>query len=284
MDWIKRLNAAINYIEEHLTEEPDYEQLGRIACCSAYHFQRMFGYMAGVPLSEYIRRRRMSRAAADLQSGDQKIIDIAAKYGYESPTAFNRAFQSVHGFAPSQAKEAGRTLISFPPISFQITIKGAVQMDYRIEKKEAFRIVGLGTALEQEIEKNFETVPKMWGKAAQDGAITRLAGLMNTPIKGILGVSACNGATDQWRYYIAVASTLSAAGFEEYMIPAATWAIFSGQGTGVSIQALEQRIVSEWLPTSGYEYDNGPDVEVYFDATPENTRYEVWIPVLKQNG
>ncbi len=283
MDWIKRLNAAINYIEEHLTEEPDYDRLGKIACCSAYHFQRMFGYMAGVPLSEYIRRRRMSRAAVDLQNGDQRIIDVAAKYGYESPTAFNRAFQSVHGFAPSQTREAGRTLTSFPPISFQMTIKGAVQMDYRIETREAFRIVGVSAPLEREIEKNFEAVPRMWGKAAQDGTIAQLAGLMDTRPQGILGVSACYGAAEQWRYYIAVASTLPAPNFEEYTVPAATWAIFSGQGSGVSIQTLEQRIVTEWLPTSGYEYGDGPDVEIYFDPTPENTRYEVWIPVIKRN-
>ena len=284
MDWIKRLNAAINYIEEHLTDEPDYEQLGRIACCSAYHFQRMFGYMAGTSLSEYIRRRRMSRAAVDLQSGDLKIIDIAAKYGYESPTAFNRAFQSVHGFAPSQAREEGRTLSSFPPISFQITIKGAVQMDYRIEKKGAFRIVGLSAPLEQEIEKNFETVPGLWGKAAQDGTIAKLSSMMNAQPMGILGVSACNGAAEQWRYYIAVASSLPADDFEEYVVPAATWAVFSGRGNGISIQELEKRIVTEWLPTSGYEYGTGPDVEVYLDPTPENTRYEVWVPVIKQNG
>ena len=95
MEWIQRLNGAICYIEEHLTGEIDYEQLGRIACCSAYHFQRMFSYMAGIPLSEYIRRRKMSRAAADLQNG-KKVIDVACDYGYQSPTAFHRAFQSVH--------------------------------------------------------------------------------------------------------------------------------------------------------------------------------------------
>ena len=109
----------------------------------------------------------MSLAAADLQSGEEKIIDVAAKYGYESPTAFNRAFQSVHGFAPSQAKAAGQTIKSFPPIGFQISIKGAVQMEYRIEKKEAFRIVGISAPLDKEIEKNFEAVPQLWGKAAQ---------------------------------------------------------------------------------------------------------------------
>ncbi len=101
MEWIERLNKAIDYIEEHLNDKPDYEQLGKIACCSGYHFQRMFAYMAGTPLSEYVRKRKMSLAAVDLQDGSEKIIDVALKYGYNSPTAFNRAFQSVHGIAPA---------------------------------------------------------------------------------------------------------------------------------------------------------------------------------------
>ena len=104
MEWVERLNQSMNYIEEHLTGEIDYEQLGRIACCSAYHYQRMFTYMAGITLAEYIRRRKMSLAAVDLQGGDERVIDIAEKYGYRSPTAFNRAFQSFHGIAPSSVK------------------------------------------------------------------------------------------------------------------------------------------------------------------------------------
>ena len=127
MEWIERLNDAIGYIEEHLTDEMDYEQLGKTACCSSYHFQRMFTYMAGISLSEYIRRRKMSLAAVDLQGKSMKIIDVAGKYGYNSPTAFNRAFQSVHGVAPSAVKNEGVSVKSFPPISFKITIKGVEQ-------------------------------------------------------------------------------------------------------------------------------------------------------------
>lgn len=114
MEWIERMNEAVRYIEEHLTEEMNYEELGKIACCSAYHFQRMFGYMANVPLSEYIRRRKMSLAAVDLQSSKEKIIDVALKYGYSSPTAFNRAFQAVHGIAPSMVRNEGNSVKSFP--------------------------------------------------------------------------------------------------------------------------------------------------------------------------
>ena len=279
MEWIEGLNKAISYIEEHLTEEISYDELARIACCSAYHFQRMFAYMAGVPLSEYIRRRRMSLAAADLQSGEGKIIDIGMKYGYTSPTAFNRAFQSVHGMAPSMAKKGGAPMKAYPPISFKITVKGAEELNYRIEEKAAFRIVVVSHPLDKEIEKNFKTVPQMWQNAAMNGTIEKLAPLMNDQPMGVLGVSVCNDKED-WRYFIAVSSSADADNaLDEYIIPACTWAVFSGTGTGMSIQELEQRIVTEWLPTSGFEYDNAPDIEVYLNPDPNDMQYEVWVPV-----
>ncbi len=279
MEWIEGLNKAISYIEEHLTEEISYDELARIACCSVYHFQRMFAYMAGVPLSEYIRRRRMSLAAADLQSGEGKIIDIGMKYGYTSPTAFNRAFQSVHGMAPSMAKKGGSPMKAYPPISFKITVKGVEELNYRIEEKAAFRIVGVSHPLDKEIEKNFKTVPQMWQNAAMNGTIEKLASLMNDQPMGVLGVSVCNDKED-WRYFIAVSSSADADNaLDEYIIPACTWAVFSGTGTGMSIQELEQRIVTEWLPTSGFEYDNAPDIEVYLNPDPNDIQYEVWVPV-----
>lgn len=283
MEWMKRLNEAINYMEEHMTEDLDYEQIAKVAGCSVYHFQRMFAYMADVPLSEYIRRRRMSLAAADLQNREEKVIDIALKYGYASPTAFNRAFQSVHGIAPSRAREAGVYLKSFLPISFKITIKGAEEMNYRIEKKEAFRIVGISRPLEKQIEKNFQVVPQMWAEAAVNGTVNKLAEMMDSQPVGILGISAC-GSEDQWRYYIGAATTKPVAeGMEEYVVPAFTWAIFAGEGVcPKAIQDLEKRIVTEWLPTSGYEYDNGPDIELYISPAPQNAKFEVWIPVVKK--
>lgn len=281
MEWVERLNESMRYIEEHLTDEIDYEQLGRIACCSPYHFQRMFTYMAGVTLSEYIRRRKMSLAAVDLQGGGAKVVDIAEKYGYQSPTAFNRAFQSVHGIAPSAVKSGGVPVKSFPPLTFTIAVKGAVELNYRIEAKEAFRIVGVSAPLFADIENNFMIVPNMWQNAAVNGTIEKLAGMMNAEPGGLLGVSACN-EKEEWKYFIAAASTKEAGEFEEYTVPASTWAVFSGTGTSQSIQELEQRVVTEWLPTSGYEYANAPDIEVYLNPDPQNAQYEVWIPVVRK--
>ncbi len=287
MEWVEKLNQSMNYIEEHLTDEIDYEQLGRIACCSTYHYQRMFTYMAGLTLAEYIRRRKMSLAAVDLQSGDERIderiIDIAEKYGYRSPTAFNRAFQSFHGIAPSSVKDKGVSVKSFSPIVFRIAIKGATEMNYKIETKEAFRIIGVSAPLDKEIQNNFMVVPTMWQEASVNGTIQKLAGMMDRSPMGLLGVSACNDE-EQWKYFIAVSSTKENDEFEEYTVPAATWVIFSGTGTNQSIQELEQRIITEWLPASGYEYANAPDIEVYLNADPENAQYEVWIPVAKKKA
>ena len=282
MEWIERLNNAIAYMEEHMADEINIEKAAGIAGCSAYHFQRMFTYSAGMPLSEYIRRRKMSLAATDIRAGE-KILDTALKYGYSSPTAFNRAFQSVHGIAPSMVKKDGVSMKSYPPVSFKITVKGVEEMNYRIEEKEAFRIVGVCAPLDRELEKNFEAVPGLWQKAAMDGTVPKLASMMGSQPMGILGVSAC-GDEENWKYFIAVASSQPAEeGWEEYMVPASAWAIFPGEGVWPqAIQELEQRIVTEWLPTSGYEYANGPDIELYLSPDPQNAKFEVWVPVVKK--
>lgn len=222
----------------------------------------------------------MSLAAVDLQRKDAKVIDIAEKYGYHSPTAFNRAFQGVCGIAPSALKTEGVSVKTYPPITFKIIVKGAEEMNYRIETKDAFRIVGVSAPLHRELEENFMVVPRMWEAAVADGTIPKLAELMDTPIKGLLGVSICNDE-EAWRYFIAVASTKESDGFDEYTVPASTWAVFPGSGTNQSVQELEQRIVTEWLPTSGYEYANAPDIEVYLNPDPQNAQYEVWIPVRR---
>ena len=134
MDWLKNWNEALDYLEQNLEEEIRLEELGRLAGCSAYHFQRMFSYLAGVPLKEYIRRRRMTRAAA--------------------------ALQTVHGVAPSLAKQDGVKLKAFPRIRFKFVLKGDAEMEYQIVRKEAFRIVGFRTPLPMDTEESFQVVPR----------------------------------------------------------------------------------------------------------------------------
>ncbi|RPF41945.1 AraC family transcriptional regulator [Hydrogenoanaerobacterium saccharovorans] len=283
MEWLDQLNDALDYMEQNLQGEIDYHQAAKLACCSVFHFQRMFSYIAGVPLSEYIRRRRMTAAAFDLQNGE-RVLDVALKYGYNSPTSFNRAFQSIHGISPSTAQKQGVGLKAFPRISFKITIKGEAEMDYRIEKKEAFRVVGVKTPMEKDVEKNFTTIPQFWQQVSEQGKIPQLCELMNSQPMGIMGLSACMDADENWEYYIAVSSNKKAVeGLSEYTIPAKTWAIFSGEGAmPLAIQELEKRIITEWLPTSGYEYADAPDIELYLNADPANAKFEVWVPVQKK--
>ena len=282
MEWIERLNEAMDYIEKNICGEINSEELGRICCCSSYHFQRMFGFITGIPLSEYIRRRKMTLAAADIQSG-MKVIDAALKYGYASPTAFNRAFRSVHKTAPSKIKD-GAVIKSFSPLVFKITVKGVQEMNYRIEKKKSFKIIGKSFSLEKEIEKNFEKVPEKWNAAINDGIVEKLLTLANGEPKGILGVCV-GGYNDSWKYYIAASSSKKEDGFEEYTVPELEWAVFSGKGScPKAVQELESRINSEWLPSSGYEYADGPDIEVYLTQNYEDAEFEVWIPVNKKKS
>lgn len=283
MEWIDDLNNVMSYIEKNLTDEISYDELAKIAHCSTYHFQRMFSYMAGVPLSEYIRRRRMSLAAVDLQTTDIKVLDLALKYGYTSPTAFNRAFKTIHQVSPSETRNSSVVLSSFPPLEFTLSIKGVEEMNYRIEEKNEIRIIGISEALSKTIEENFAVVPKIWDEFARQEMLSQLMPLMNNELQGILGVSACF-EEENWRYYLAVTSNAACPeGLEEYQIPAFTWAVFSGTGImPTAIQELEKRIVTEWLPTSGYEYANGPDIEVYLTPDPKNAVFEVWIPVIKK--
>ena len=288
MDWLSQLNDTLHYIEDQLDGEIDMNHLAQLACCSVFHFQRMFSYLAGVPLSEYIRRRRMTRAAFDLQNGQEKIIDIALRYGYDSPTAFNRAFQSVHGVAPSAARQEGVSLKAYHPISFKITIRGEVEMKYRIENKEAFRIIGakMEANWTPEKQEGFTEVPKFWGEQTQKGTIPQLIQHMDSQPMGVLGV--CVGdwqQTGKFDYYIAVSSTQPAPeGMSEYLVPATTWAIFECRGPMPhAIQSMQERIMTEWLPNSGYQYADAPDIEQYTDGDQSSEDYLcwIWVPVKK---
>lgn len=284
MNFIDGMNDAIRYFEENLTENLCIEEAAKKANCSVYHLQRMFAYLANMSISEYIRRRKMSRAAEDLQNGE-KILDIALKYGYDSPTSFNRAFKNVHGIAPSNVKKAGATLKAFPKITLSVAVSGVQPLSFRIEKKEAFRIAGIFKEIGNNLEENFAIVPKMWMKASLLGITKKIASFQNNPaVPGVLGISLPT-ENSNWRYYIASATDkILDKKFSTVEIPEFTWAIFEGKGPSSEIQALEKRIVTEWLPSSGYEYDNGPDVEVYLNPDPKNAIFEVWIPVIKISG
>ena len=284
MTVLEGMNRAIRYIEEHLGEEIDYGEVARIACVSQYHFQRMFAFVTDIPLSEYIRRRRLTLAAFDLRERDNRIIDIAVKYGYASADAFSRAFQNLHGIAPSKAREDGATLVTYPSITFTLSIKGVTAMNYKIEEKEGFTIVGVREFTTMENGENSTNIPKMREKLPNE-IYAALAALSDRKPGGVLGV--CGNMYDSgFDYWIAAATSKPCPeGFESLSIPACTWAIFEAVGPlPGAIQQLFTRIFTEWLPTSGFEHAPSPEIEVYSDGDNTNSTYRsyVWIPVVKK--
>lgn len=285
MEWLNNLNNAIEYIEDHLDKEISLEEAAHIACCSVYYFQRMFSYVAGISLSQYIRRRRMSQAAFELQRTDKKVLDIALKYGYTSPTSFNRAFQAVHGATPAAAKNKGITLNTYPPIRFSVKVTGGSAMSYHITEKPALRIVGIRTSLTDDMEENQKNIPRFWETALQKTQFSEVSRLGNETPKGILGVSVYQDPENIFYYIAAATSHAIPKGMYEYRIPASTWVVFENDGYfKENVQSIFKRFYSEWLPFSGYEYAGLPDIEVYpiVDGKPLMGHSEVWIAVKKE--
>ncbi len=279
MEWIDRLNQSIIYIENNIEGEIDYNEAAKIACCSTFHFQRMFSYIAGVTLSEYIRRRRMTKAAFELSNSDIKIMDLSLKYGYDSPTAFNRAFHAIHSISPSAARKKGSTLKSYPKLVFTATVKGASEMQYRIEDKKGFRIVGIKKEIETDIEKNFVIVPEFWKEFMRADLFSHICNLSNQSPYGILGITVYQDQNN-YHYYIAAATDEQKPdGMTEHRIPASTWAIFECDPSPEAIQDLYRRFYTEWLPFSGYEYAETQDIEVYPTPDQSNKKVEVWFSV-----
>lgn len=292
MDTLERFNSALAYIEANLDGVIDGKEISKITLYSAYQFQKIFTAMSGIPLSEYIRNRRLDRAAFDLQNTDETVGDIALKYGYDSPTAFNRAFQRLHGIAPSRVRtEKGLQLKAYPPMQFQLCIKGATVMKYSIVEQKAFRLVGykLPTMRMKNFEQ-FKEIPKFWDEHFANGNFAKLMSINlsekhdNGRVDGVLGICVVPDIdSDALDYYIATAyEGESPDGMEEIIVPDCTYAVFECRGKiPFSVQDMTRRLYGEWLPNSGYEWANAPDIERYFDGDPTSEDYvcELWLPV-----
>lgn len=285
MDWLENLSNAIEYIENNLDKEISYDKLAQIACCSTYYFQRIFSYVAGVTLSEYIRYRRMTQAGFELQRTNIKVLDVALKYGYTSPTSFNRAFKAVHGIAPVAAKDIGSTLNAYPALKISIKVTGGNAMSYHIEKKKAIRIVGIRTPLVENMEENQKKVPDFWQQTLEGKNFSKICQLATKEPKGILGISVYHAPTNIFYYIAASTKDPVPEGMYEYVIPAATWVIFKNDGYfKESVQNIFRRFYNEWLLFSGYDYAGLPDIEVYpiEEGKPISGYSEVWIAIKKK--
>lgn len=288
MRWLEKMNNAINYIEENITSDIDYIQLAKTTGCSVYHFQRMFSFILDIPLSEYIRRRRLTLAAYELQNSRMKIIDIALKYGYESPDSFTRAFHRMHGVTPSIARKKGVQLKAYSRLSFHITIKGDVAMNFRIEEKEELNVFGKSITIGVEEDSN-EIIPKFWQELLQDGTYEKICNLAGIKPFGNNKLNAAiydftNDEVFKNKYIIYTTKPVNTEipdDLDVITIPKARWIIFSETYESVEettdiIQNLWKRIFTEWFPTTEYEIVDAPQLEVYPD---DKNIVEVWIPI-----
>lgn len=280
MDILSRLNEAIVYIENHLCGEIDMNEIAKIACESADGFQRIFKTLTSMTVKEYIRKRRLSLAVSDIQNGDEKIIDIALKYGYESADSFRRAFESQHKITPTAARNASALTSVYPPLSFHIKIKGAEKMNFKIVESDEIEVYGVSRIFGGQASERFEQEHIMWTEDC-DCVSSKICEGYDGTWYGIW-----NGGT----YMIArEEENVQGTNLEKHTIPAGTYAVFiteCGGYAGDELPKLHDLIFSSWLPSSPYRQKDDYELEVYHLWTDRSERrkkryYEIRIPVEK---
>ncbi len=291
MEWSDRMNSAIEYIESNLDKEIIISDVAERAFCSSFHFQRMFYAIIGITPAEYIRRRRLTLAAAELAVGNTRVVDIALRYGYESPNAFTRAFKNMHGINPREARSLEVKLSVYNRVSFHVEIKGGNDMEYRVVEKPSFEVTG--KAMNFTHEKFFREAPKFWKEYVCTKEYQALWGITNGRWGNITGAPLMSvylpddkdgkdSLTDI--FCIEKSPEMNTEKFDVFRIPPATWAEF--HCTYQTSLKMNKFIYGEWLPSSGYERDEQkPDIAAYFPVAFMSTRgmgVRWWIPVVKK--
>ena len=273
--WVEGFQRSIDFIEQNLWETLDISEIAGKAALSPFYYQRIFGALCGMTVGEYIRARRMTLAAQELSRADVRVIDIAVRYGYDSPDSFAKAFQRFHGITPSQAREPGAKLSSFAPLHIKVTLEGGSMLDYRIVEKAPFTIVGIKRRFNS--ETSYQEIPKYWREWASD-----MKGL-----KGMFGVCMDMEGKD-FDYWIADLyapwkDILEGCGTTQ--IPGGLWAEFTCRGPlPDSLQRVNTQIWSEWLPSlTGYALAGNYSLEVYMPPAeePEDNVSYICIPLKR---
>ena len=284
MDWTGTIERALNYIETHITEELTVGRIAGEVNISAFYFQKGFSMLCGYAVSEYIRMRRLSLAGSELLASDSKVIDLALKYGYDSPDSFTKAFIRFHGSTPTDVRRGGASVKSFAPLHINLSLDGGTVMEYRIENKPALKVMGVSRMFSYETANS--DIPKYWNEVYIRSE--------EKPVMGTYGICFDEEmGGNRFRYMIADDLEEGKAGeknLETYEVPRHTWAIFPCRGAmPLSLQEVNRRIFSEWLPASNYEIAEGYNIEYYSDSaefkdgTQDPDYYaEVWIPVRER--
>lgn len=285
MSWMDSLQQGIDYIENHLLdEELTADVIAKQVGVSSFHFQRTFSVLTEVSIGEYIRRRRLTLAAEELSQSNEKVIEIAYKYGYDTPESFTKAFRRQHGITPREASANKGMLRSYNRLVIQVTLKGVEAMRYKIVERESFQIIGIQKEFSLQNEENQIGIPKMWDEVNSNGTDEKLFTLNNGDIQGALGVCVHDQKDiDIMTYWIATEYQGEVPKeFDSYTIPASKWAVFEIIGPMPhAMQDGWKRIFSEWFPSNSYKHAGTPELEVYTDEDPfsPTLRSEIWIPI-----
>ena len=286
---LNQLNHVLDYIEDHLTDDLSLEMIAEYAGVSDYHFRKIFFYLSGLTLSEYIKNRKLSEANKDLLQGE-KVTDVAFKYGYQSVDGFTRAFKKWSGFLPSDVIKESISK-PFPKLSFIITVKGGSSMEFRIEDKPAFNLVGVSKRVPMQFEGVNNEIVKL-AESITDEQKEEMHSLQNIGPYEIVNASYDADANflkeeGDLTHLIGILTTENQISdrLEKVPVEACTWAVFPNEGPfPFTLQETMAKVYSEWLPLSNYEVINAPAFSfTKMDEHKKDYAYsEVWIPVLKK--
>jgi AraC family transcriptional regulator len=282
---LDRLNQAMEHIERHLDQSIDAGELARIAATSEYHLRRMFSALAGMPLSEYIRRRRLTVAGAEVLARDERLLEIAVRYGYGSGEAFARAFRALHGVGPAEARRTGAALVSQPRLTFRLTVEGSISMRYRVVDSPAFTVVGFKARVPLvHLGPNQAIIDFVRSIDPQN--LADLEELSDREPRGIIAVcddldpSRAEG-TELDYYHGVVTCAPAPEGTSVLPVPAGTWAVFTTSGPAPqAIQEMWRDVFTEWFPSNPYRSRSGPELlRTRMSPDGKEADAELWLPV-----
>jgi AraC family transcriptional regulator len=285
---LDRLNEAMDHIERHLDRRIDIADLARIAATSEYHFRRMFSALAGLPLSEYIRRRRLTVAGAEVLAGEPTLLEIAVRYGYGSGEAFARAFRGLHGVGPGEARRTGAALRSQPRMSFRLIVEGSSTMRYRVMEKPEFHVAGRKARVPL-VHEGMNPAIADFIRGIDKETLRRIESLSDQEPEGIVSVSddldpSRAEGTELDYYHAVVSSTAGPDDLDTLTVPAGAWAVFDSSGPfPQTLQHLWRDVFTQWFPSNPYRSRPGPEIlSTRLSSDAAQADAQLWIPVERE--